>query len=266
MRAREPRQRLDLAGVVHAHFQHGIVRARRTARERQRHAPMIVVGSDRGVGFAVLRQRKPQRFLGAGLADRTGDADHLGVRACPRRGGERAQRGKHVGHDKKRRIAPACRRAARRRRPRDRLWRRAPRRTNSWPSRRSARQRTLRRGRWCGCRSRCRRSMPAACPAARRPSPRPCRRRSTAPARSCGKLLQCRGDRFVIAERHYPVADDLAGFMALAGDQQNVAGAQIGNRRADRLAPVADLDGAGRGGEDGGADGGRRLRCADCRR
>ena len=104
MRAREAGQRLDLAGVVHAHFQHGIMRTGRTARERQRHAPMIVVGSDRCVGFAVLRQRKPQRFLGAGLADRTGDADHLGVRARPRRGGERAQRGENVGHDKKRRI------------------------------------------------------------------------------------------------------------------------------------------------------------------
>ena len=44
-------------------------------------------------------------------------------------------------------------------------------------------------------------------------------------ARSCGKLLQCRGDRFVIAERYCPVADDLAGFMALAGDQKNIAGA-----------------------------------------
>ena len=65
---------------------------------------MIVVGGDRGVGFAVLRQRKPQRFLGAGLADRAGDADHLGVRARPRRGGERAQRGEHVGHDEQRRI------------------------------------------------------------------------------------------------------------------------------------------------------------------
>ncbi len=48
----------------------------------------------------------------------------------------------------------------------------------------------------------------------------------------------------MIAERYDPVADDLAGFMALAGDQQDVAGAQIGNRAADRLAPVADFGGA----------------------
>ena len=73
MRAREPRQRLDLAGVVHAHFEHGITRARGAAGERQRHAPVIVVGGDRGVGLAVLRQREPQRFFGSGLADRAGD-------------------------------------------------------------------------------------------------------------------------------------------------------------------------------------------------
>ena len=44
--------------------------------------------------------------------------------------------------------------------------------------------------------------------------------------------------------------------MALAGDQENIAGAQIGNRCPDCLTPVADFRGAGGGGEDGGADGG----------
>ncbi len=43
------------------------------------------------MGLAVLRQREPQRFLGAGLADRAGDADHLGPRARARRGGKIAQ-------------------------------------------------------------------------------------------------------------------------------------------------------------------------------
>ena len=32
------------------------------------------------------------------------------------------------------------------------------------------------------------------------------------------------------------------GFMALAGDQQNIAGFQRVDRRADRLRAVADLD------------------------
>jgi hypothetical protein len=45
----------------------------------------------------------------------------------------------------------------------------------------------------------------------------------------------------MIAKRHYPVADDLAGFMALAGDQQHVAAAQAGDGRSDCFAAVADF-------------------------
>ncbi len=114
VRARQSRQRLDLAGVVHPHFQHGVLRVRRTARERQRHAPMIVVGRDRRMGLAVFGEREPQRFLGAGFADRAGDADHLRRRARPRRGGERAQRLEHVGHDQKRRVRRQLRAPVRR--------------------------------------------------------------------------------------------------------------------------------------------------------
>ena len=105
MRTGEPRQRRDLAGVVHSHFQHRVMRARRAARERERHAPMIVVGGDRGVRLAILAEREPQRLLGSGLADRTGDADHLGRRADARRGGKIAQRGKHIRHQQERRAA-----------------------------------------------------------------------------------------------------------------------------------------------------------------
>jgi len=46
----------------------------------------------------------------------------------------------------------------------------------------------------------------------------------------------------MIAERHNPVADDLAGFMALAGNQQHIAGAEVADRGTDRLVAVADLD------------------------
>ena len=46
----------------------------------------------------------------------------------------------------------------------------------------------------------------------------------------------------MVAERQHLFADDLAGFMALAGDHHHVAMAEIRNRRLDRLAPVADLD------------------------
>src|SRR6516164_2686078 len=86
------------------------------------------------------------------------------------------------------------------------------------------------------------------------PSRSPFLRGSTARARSCGKFLKSSGDRFVIAERHDPVADDLAGFMALAGNQQDVAGLQFSDGPSDRLAPIADLSGAGRCSHDSGAD------------
>ena len=58
----------------------------------------------------------------------------------------------------------------------------------------------------------------------------------------------------MIAEGHDPVADDLAGFMTLAGDQQDIAGPQLADGAADRLAPVANLGGTRRGGKDRGAD------------
>ena len=58
----------------------------------------------------------------------------------------------------------------------------------------------------------------------------------------------------MIAERHNPVADDLAGFMALAGNEQHISGPEAGDCGTDRFVAIADLDGAGRGGDDCGAD------------
>src|SRR5213080_418717 len=94
----------------------------------------------------------------------------------------------------------------------------------------------------CGCRSRFPEPMAATPHGVRRRSPPPWPRRSTTRAPSCGKLLERRGDPLVIAERHNPVADDLAGFMALAGNQQHIAGAKLSDRGTDRLVAVADLD------------------------
>ena len=54
--------------------------------------------------LAVLGECEPQRFFGAGLADRAGHADHLGFCARTRRSGESAQGGQHIGHDQKRRV------------------------------------------------------------------------------------------------------------------------------------------------------------------
>ena len=68
-----------------------------------------------------------------------------------------------------------------------------------------------------------------------------CTASGTVELASCHLLPQRRRDRLVIAERQRAVADDLAGFMALAGDQQHVAGRKRRDRAADRLAAVADL-------------------------
>src|SRR5262245_42965228 len=87
--------------------------------------------------------------------------------------------------------------------------------------------------------------------------PRSWHRCSTARRRSCDLLLQCRGDGIVIAERQYPLADDLAAFMTLAGNQQDVARCKRLDGGANRFAAVANLDRAGRGLEYRGADGGR---------
>ena len=77
MRPHHLDQRLDLARMVHADLEHGKARCGRAARQRQRHAPMIVEGRGRGMGLALRRQHAAQRFLGRGLADRAGDGDHL---------------------------------------------------------------------------------------------------------------------------------------------------------------------------------------------
>ena len=64
-------------------------------------------------------------------------------------------------------------------------------------------------------------------------------------------------DLLVIAERQHLAADDLAGLVALAGDQQHVAGLKRRDGAADRLAAVADLADVRarrRAVEDGGAD------------
>ena len=61
-------------------------------------------------------------------------------------------------------------------------------------------------------------------------------------------------------------ADDLALFVALAGDEDDVARAGLGDRRADRRAPVADLARARRAGEHLQRGSPPDPRRADCRR
>ena len=61
-------------------------------------------------------------------------------------------------------------------------------------------------------------------------------------------------DCLVIAERHNFLSNDLAGLMALARNQQHVAGFEIGHGTADRLIAVADLFGVWRTAPNSGPD------------
>jgi len=59
----------------------------------------------------------------------------------------------------------------------------------------------------------------------------------------------------VIAEWQYLIANDLAGLVALAGNQQRIARLQRSNRGANGLGAVADLPGIFRRRQNGGANG-----------
>ena len=85
-------ERRDLARMVHADLEHAVLRGLRHARQRQRHAPVVVVGLLRGMRGAERRQAQAQRFLGAGLADAAGDGDDLRVAADARRARHAFQR------------------------------------------------------------------------------------------------------------------------------------------------------------------------------
>src|SRR5215475_11410304 len=74
-------------------------------------------------------------------------------------------------------------------------------------------------------------------------------RSSSAAARS--KRLM-RDDRVV--KRMDLAANDLAGFMALAGNDKHITSPETGNGSADRGAALADFDGARCGGEDRAAN------------
>ena len=202
------------------------------------------------MGLAVGRKREAQRLLGAGLADRAGDADDLRLRARARRAREVAQRRRARRRTTRSGAVPGSAARACRRRPTASAGAGRERRGHevvavavvALDARRTPRPAATRAGvdrdAGDGCRQRARpRSARIACAiastvqSALMPRPPPASAAATASWSLNGKHL---------------FADDLAGFMALAGDQQHVAAAQLGDRGADRLAAVADLDRAGR--------------------
>ena len=112
VRPDQPGEPGDLAGVIHADLEHGEARRLGQARERERHAPMVVVGSRRSVRLGLRAEHQAQRILGARLADRPGHREDLCARAGARGAREIIEGGEHVGHDEERRIR-RHRRAAR---------------------------------------------------------------------------------------------------------------------------------------------------------
>ena len=117
------------------------------------------------------------------------------------------------------------------------------------------------------CRSKRRHAAGSAPRALARPSRRPSRRRSRAASLMRPAPRSAAATASWSENGKHPVADDLAGFMALAGDEQHVARLQA-RRPPSRIASraVADLDArpARRPGSRRGSRPGPR--CADCRR
>ena len=224
------------------------------------------------MGLAVGAERERQRLLGRGLADRAGDRDDLAPPSAPAprrrdRAAPRARRRRRCsGASSPKRVAHG-RRHDRARPPRAPPPALSAAATKSWPSWTSP---LMAKKASPGAMVRLSIEMPViACRqradagAARRRVDR-LRRPQRGHARRLGR--ERRRDRLVIGERHDLVADDLAGLVALAGDQQHVAALELGDRAADRLAAVADLAGARRR-RSGWRRGSRRdPRCADCRR
>ena len=69
MRLRKRRQRRDFAGVVHADLDHGKFRVCWHSSQRQRHAPVVVVARDRGMGLALPAQNRAQHLFGRCFAN-----------------------------------------------------------------------------------------------------------------------------------------------------------------------------------------------------
>jgi len=64
MRSCEPGQRSDFTRVIHADLDHCIFSVGWHPRQRQGHAPMVVITGNRGMGAALISQHCAQHFLG----------------------------------------------------------------------------------------------------------------------------------------------------------------------------------------------------------
>ncbi len=115
-------ERRDLARVVHADLEDAEVGAPRHAGERERHAPMVVVGGGGGMRAPAGREHDAQHLLGARLADRARHRDDARLRPRARGDAEPLQRFERVIHSEHRaegreRVGPLATDDGRRARP-----------------------------------------------------------------------------------------------------------------------------------------------------
>ena len=69
MRTHLRRQWRDFTGMVHSNLEDAVTCRTRHPRQRQRHAPHIVIGRGRHMRRALQRKQMPQRLFGTGLSN-----------------------------------------------------------------------------------------------------------------------------------------------------------------------------------------------------
>ena len=95
-------ERGQLAGVVHAHFDHSVALVAQ-GEQGERQADVVVEIARRcqhRIGAELGAQHGGQHFLHGGFATGAGDAEHLRVHRPPPRRRQRLQRRQRVGHRK----------------------------------------------------------------------------------------------------------------------------------------------------------------------
>ena len=94
-------ERVELAKVVHAHFDNGIALLRPQGKQSERQADVVVEitgGSQYGRFTELAAQNGGQHLLHRGFAGRTGNAEHHRVHRFAPSGSQGLQRRQRVGH------------------------------------------------------------------------------------------------------------------------------------------------------------------------
>ena len=202
MRAHQLGERRDLAGMVHADLEHGIFRVRRAARERQRHAPVIVVGGGRGMRFAVGASASRSASLVPVLPTEPVTAmTFADVRARAARARSRKASSTSVDDQQRGSAGKCARLRARHHGEAGARFQRGVDEVVAVAVVALDGEEGLALGDAAAVDGKARNARPAARRISPRASRRPCRRGST--ARSCHLALQGRGDRVVIGERQH---------------------------------------------------------------